>query len=185
MKRSKSKTAKKKTSAANKAPGGRPSLYTARLAAEICAQIETGKSLVDVAAISGMPKRDAIYAWLDQHKEFADMYVRAREIRADRMAESLLEIADDGRNDWMEEFDKDGESLGWKLNGEHVQRSKLRVDARKWLLAKMAPRKYGDKIQHSNDPDNPLPPPAGVTVIDYAQLRERIKGKPEEPPDHD
>ena len=41
--------------------------------------------------------------------------------------------------------------MGWRVNGEHVQRSKLRVDARKWLLSKIAPKQYGEKqaVEHS------------------------------------
>ncbi len=60
------------------------------------------------------------------------------------MAEEIVEIADDGRNDWMEVMSKDGESIGWRLNGEAVQRSRLRVDARKWLMSKLLPKKYGE-----------------------------------------
>lgn len=61
------------------------------------------------------------------------------------MADELLEIADDGTNDWMERIDGDGAGVGWVLNGEHVQRSRVRIDTRKWLLSKMAPKRYGDK----------------------------------------
>ncbi|EDT6018112.1 DNA packaging protein, partial [Salmonella enterica subsp. enterica] len=64
------------------------------------------------------------------------------------IAEELFDIADDGTNDWMEKLDKDGEAIGYQLNGEHVQRSKLRIDTRKWYLSKIMPKKYGDRIQH-------------------------------------
>ena len=43
-------------------------------------------------------------------------------------------------------LDKAGKESGYQLNGEHVQRSKLRVDTRKWYLSKILPKKYGDKI---------------------------------------
>ena len=62
------------------------------------------------------------------------------------MAEDILDIADDGTNDWMEKQDSEGSAAGWSFNGEHVQRSKLRVDARKWLMSKMKPKKYGEKV---------------------------------------
>lgn len=69
-----------------------------------------------------------------------------------------MDIADDGSNDWMERFNKDGESIGWVVNGEAVQRSKLRVDARKWALSKLLPKKYGDKIDvnHGNADGKPF-----------------------------
>jgi hypothetical protein len=62
------------------------------------------------------------------------------------LTEEILDIADDGSNDWMEKLDKDGKSVGWAVNGEAVQRSKLRVDARKWIASKLKPKKYGDKL---------------------------------------
>jgi len=46
----------------------------------------------------------------------------------------------------MERFGKDGESLGWQLNGDHVQRSRLRIETRKWILSKALPKIYGDKV---------------------------------------
>lgn len=69
----------------------------------------------------------------------------------DLMAEEILDIADDGTNDWMEKKDDEDNCIGWRENGEAVQRSKLRVDTRKWLMSKLAPKKYGEKqeIKHS------------------------------------
>ena len=65
------------------------------------------------------------------------------------MADEMLEIADDGSNDWM--LRKDGDKEFYVLNGEHVQRSRLRLDTRKWLLSKALPKVYGDKLAvHSN-----------------------------------
>lgn len=77
-----------------------------------------------------------------------EQYARAKEIQAEGFAEELMDIADDGTNDWMEKLDKDGKPIGWMLNGEHVQRSKLRVDTRKWVASKLLAKKYGDKIQN-------------------------------------
>jgi hypothetical protein len=54
-------------------------------------------------------------------------------------------IADDGRNDWMAR--KDPSNPGYELNGEHVQRSRLRLDARKWLTSKILPKQYGDRTE--------------------------------------
>jgi hypothetical protein len=70
----------------------------------------------------------------------------AREIQAHTLADELLEISDDGSNDWMERKGKD-ERGGWELNGENIQRSRVRIDTRKWLLSKMLPKVYGDKTE--------------------------------------
>ncbi|MEU6504669.1 hypothetical protein ABZ895_34575, partial [Streptomyces californicus] len=47
-----------------------------------------------------------------------------------------------------EKLDKEGNAIGYQLNGEHVQRSRLRIDTRKWYLSKIMPKKYGERIQH-------------------------------------
>lgn len=82
--------------------------------------------------------------WARDIPEFAEQYAKAREALLEHHAEELLEIADDGSNDWMVRNDPD--NPGFIANGEHIQRSRLRVDTRKWLLSKLAARKYGDKI---------------------------------------
>ena len=66
-----------------------------------------------------------------------------------------LDIADDGSNDWVERKNADG-STTEVVNGEHIQRSRVRIDARKWLLSKLAPKKYGDKLEFAGDPNNPI-----------------------------
>lgn len=72
-------------------------------------------------------------------------------------ADEILEIADDGQNDWMERESKNGEVFEVE-NHEVLNRSRLRVDARKWLMSKLAPKKYGDvqKLEHSGPGGEPL-----------------------------
>ena len=76
---------------------------------------------------------------------FAAHYAKARDAGLEEMADELLEITDDASNDWMERHDPD--NPGFALNGEHVQRSRLRVDTRKWILSKLAPKRYGDRLE--------------------------------------
>ena len=92
-----------------------------------------------------------MFKWLAKYPDFVDQYVRAKEASADAMAEEIIDIADDGTNDWMEKLNSEGECIGYLLNGEHVQRSRLRIDARKWLMSKMKPKKYGDKLETDNN----------------------------------
>jgi len=70
-----------------------------------------------------MPDRHTVINWsLEEGHPFFNQYARAREIQYHLLADDLTDIADDGSNDWMERYGKDGESLGWALNGESVQR---------------------------------------------------------------
>jgi hypothetical protein len=124
-------------------PGGAPSLYAAELAEEICVRLEAGMSLVEVCRDPVMPHYSTVLRWVAKHPEFRDRYARAREVQLHVMAEEIVAIADDGKNDWMER--NDPENPGFAANGEHIQRSRLRVDARKWLLSKLARDTYGDR----------------------------------------
>lgn len=98
-----------------------------------------------------MPDKATVCRWLAKHQSFRDQYARAREAQADALFDEMIDIADDGRNDWMEARDKDGANIGWKENGEALRRSQIRIDARKWMAGKLRPKAYGDKldVEHS------------------------------------
>lgn len=132
-----------------KNPSGRPSKYSQELALHICEEMASGKSLRQLCRQEGMPALATIFVWLHQHPDFANNYMRAREILIEHWAEEILDIADDGTNDWVQTNDPD--NPGYRANGEHINRARLRIDSRKWLLAKLAPRKYGDRqqVEHS------------------------------------
>lgn len=121
-------------------------MFSQAVADAICVQIAEGKSLRDICEADGMPSRSAVFRWLaDPEREaFRNQYAQAREDQADTIFEEILTIADDARNDWMER--RGEEDAGWQANGEHIQRSRLRVDARKWMAGKLRPKVYGDKI---------------------------------------
>lgn len=126
--------------------GGRPTSYTQELADKICEQLAQGLSMRTISKDDTMPAMSTMFEWLRIHKEFTEQYARAKQESADAMAEDILDIADDGSNDYME---TDGGKE--QYNGESVQRSRLRVDTRKWLMAKMKPKVYGDKLDLTND----------------------------------
>ncbi|HDR8953372.1 TPA: terminase small subunit protein [Burkholderia vietnamiensis] len=130
-------------------------IFTQELADTICEHLVSGLSLRQIEAIEGMPSKTTILRWLadDRFTSFRDQYARARDMQAEGMADEILEIADDGRNDWMEIQNRDGDNIGWKVNGEAVQRSRLRIDARKWLLSKLLPKKYGTSPPDANGDD--------------------------------
>ena len=104
--------------------------YSVDLARSICAEVSK-MSVTRVVKLDGMPCESTIYEWLQKHEEFAEMYARACEFRSEREAEAIVEIAD-------------------AATPEDVQVAKLRVEARKWVASKLAPRKYGDRqtVEH-------------------------------------
>lgn len=124
---------------------GRPTDYTPELADTICAELSEGKSLRTVCAEESMPHRSTVFRWLRAHEEFRDQYARAKEESQDALVEDIFDIADDGRNDWMEVWY--GKNKKTVVNREALGRSQLRVDARKWYLSKIAPTKYGDHLK--------------------------------------
>lgn len=126
---------------------GRPSAYTDDLAAEICERIAAGETLRQICRDDHMPDERTVRRWyIDDVGGFSPHYARARDIQLERMADEIAEIADDGSNDWMERENKDGSS-DTVLNAEHVQRSRLRIESRKWLLSKLKPERYGDSLK--------------------------------------
>lgn len=90
-----------------------------------------------------LPAPSTVCLWVQKDSAFAERYARAREVGYALMADQLADIADDGSNDYMAVIVNGHEVK--KLDSEHIQRSKLRVDTRKWLLSKALPKIYGDK----------------------------------------
>lgn len=126
-------------------PGGRPSDYTPELVTDICERIASGQDLIAICQDIGMPHRSTVYDWIAKRPDFADMYARARERQADKLFAEIVAIADDGSRDKITYIDEDG-NVSERVDHDHINRSRLRVDARKWAASKLAPKKYGDRI---------------------------------------
>lgn len=114
---------------------GRPTKFTTALADIICERIADGESLRSVCRDDAMPAKSTVLAWLadDDKSAFRTKYAQAREIQADGFVDEMVEIADDGTNDWMEKKNADGETTGWQENGEALRRSQLRIATRQWI----------------------------------------------------
>ncbi len=123
---------------------GRPTDYTPELAAAICDRIALGHKIIDICKEHGMPHRASVYLWLGKHQEFSDMYVRAREQRAELYAEEIVDIAD---------------------NEADPNKARVRIDARKWAAAKLNQKVYGDKVTLDGNLR---------TQIDDSQLESRL-----------
>lgn len=122
--------------------GGRPSTYTQGKADAICDYIMEGYSLRKIAAQEGMPDKVTILKWLDAHPTFATQYARAKQEQAEALADEIVDIADEEAVTIRSE---EGEEVRVTFDAVAVNRNRLRVDARKWVAAKLLPKKYGDK----------------------------------------
>lgn len=104
---------------------GRPTLFTVEMAAAICERLANGESLRTVCQDNHMPDERTVRTWaLENYKGFSPQYARAREIGFHRMAEEILRIADEATL-------------------QEVNKARLQIDTRKWLMSKMLPKTYG------------------------------------------
>ncbi len=108
----------------------------------IIEDIEAGYALRNVLKGSDKPSSQTFYNWLEDDKEKSKRYTHACEVRAGVIFEDILDIADDQESDVYE--DADGNE---QVNHNVINRARLRIDSRKWMLGKMNPSKYSDKIQ--------------------------------------
>ena len=136
------KTHKKKASGKRTTPGSED---RAKISAVVLAGMRGGLSALKACQAANV-SHSTFLGWVNQDTALADNYAHAREDLIERMAQEVLELSDsdvgflpDGKKDWAA-----------------VQKHKLQVDTRKWLLSKLAPKKYGDKLEVSGDAANPL-----------------------------
>lgn len=110
---------------------GRPTIYSPELIAEICSRISEGQSLRTICRSDDMPSLNTIFVWLSKYPEFNDRYAIAKLEQSEALVEDLLEISDD--------------------RSEDPASRRVRIDTRKWIAAKLKPKKYGDRqeIEHS------------------------------------
>jgi hypothetical protein len=107
----------------------------AEIVPRLCALMEQGQSMRKAALAVGVPESTA-RLWESEDATIAAQYTRAREIGFDAVADETLAIADN--------------------TDEDAQSRRVRVDTRKWLLAKQAPKRYGDKMTVAGDAENPV-----------------------------
>lgn len=130
--------------------GGRPSSYMPEVAEDICKLLMEGKSLRQICKRPSLPAISTVMEWLQRHEEFREQYAHAREVQAELLAEDIINLSDAVIED-----------------GAAVAKARLQVDARKWYASKLAPKRYGDRIQHEQK----------ITITDLTdeELDKRIK----------
>jgi hypothetical protein len=112
----------------------------------ILARIAGGESVRAICRDEGMPCMSAWFVWLAADDDLQKAYAAAMEQRADHHFEEMFEIASDASRDFIEIKDADGKVVERIANPNGIRRAVLEVDVRKWALARMNPKKYGDKV---------------------------------------
>jgi hypothetical protein len=112
---------------------------------KIIAMLEQGSSLRAAARSVGLAY-SSVYAWITDDQTFGDQYARAREIGYKLLADELIEIADTPEVGIKTKTNEKGEVE--TVEGDMIEHRRLRVDTRKWMLARMLPKLYGDKVTH-------------------------------------
>jgi hypothetical protein len=112
-------------------------------------RLADGMSLRSISKLSGMPKVTTFLDWVGKDAALAEQYARAREAGQDAIGEEILEIVDQATPDT-------------------ATRDRLRFDARRWYLSKLAPKRYGDKVDvnHGGQAGNPVQHNVTVSWVD-------------------
>lgn len=126
---------------------GNQPVYTPEIAKTICQRIANGESLIKICRDPDMPAETTVYLWVHEDRcGFAGVFAQARSRQYQRWAEEIIEISDEA-----DDILSDG-----SVDHQSVQRSRLRVDTRKWLLSKLLPRQYGEKVELTGADGGPI-----------------------------
>lgn len=124
-------------------PGNPPWPFDEELGKEICEKVACNTTSLRSLCKKNphWPSDETIYKWRRENEKFAGMYAKAKAEQIEALVDETLEICNDSSEDYI--VDDDGKL---QFNKEHVMRSRLKVDTRKWLASKLVPRLYGDKL---------------------------------------
>lgn len=124
----------------------------------IISEIESGKSLISALNTNGMPSTSTFYIWLDNEDDKSKRYARACEVRELLLFDEILTIADSQENDVIETDN------GQITNHNAINRNRLQIDSRKWMLGKLNPKKYGDKVDLTSGGEKLQNTPTSINV---------------------
>jgi len=145
---------------APKRPRGRQTVYSQQVAEEVCDRLAAGESLISISTDPRMPPRSTVIEWVEDNREgFAEQYMRARSRGYERMAEELVAISDADC------------TFAGQPDPALVQQARLRVDTRKWMLSKMLPKKYGDRVVQELVGDGDRPIVSRIELVPIAPRR--------------
>lgn len=112
-------------------PAGRPPTFTLDLMHEYCERLSNGELAIEISREEGMPSLSTVFRWKEEHPEFRQTYARARAMQAQACAERAV-------------------ISGRAAQADDAAAARVRMDADKWLAARLDPANYADKVQHAN-----------------------------------
>ena len=143
------------TTKAGKGKAGRPSDFNDEICLKICERIAEGKSLRSICVANDMPTISTVFRWLAASESFQERYALAKKVQADVFADEIIDLADTPKKG-VKKVTKDGKVE--TTEADMIEHRRLQIDARKWMISKLAPKKYGDKTQleHSGPDGGPI-----------------------------
>ncbi|WP_315928880.1 terminase small subunit protein [Mesorhizobium sp. SP-1A] len=143
----------------------RPSDFTEEIADTICERLAEGESLRSICRDEGMPSTSSVCRWLAAREGFREQYARARELQADALFDEAQDIANTLVEGVKTKVTSDGKTE--VTRGDMIEHRRLQVDVRKWMVGKLAPKKYGDKLALTDADGRPLT----VNVVQRAERK--------------
>lgn len=168
-----------------KAKIGRPRLYDRDVVSDhIIAELAKGRSLLNICTTDpGVPDTGTFLQWVheDDPAGLSVRYAHARDLGYRRMGDEILELSNK-KGEWVDVqdldvdgrplLDEDGKPILKKvympLNSDVIAHTRLQIDTRKWLLAKMLPKVYGEKVtnEHTGKDGGPIQ----MAAVDFKNL---------------
>lgn len=130
----------------------------------VCSELALGKSLRSILdADDKLPSASTFLDWIGADSFLAEQYAHARQLAYELLADEIVAIAD-------ENYTTDEHGVRERLSSEAIQRNRLRVDTRKWVLAKMLPKIYGDHTKITNEHTGKDGGPIQLAAVDLRNL---------------
>ena len=128
----------------------------------ICERIADGESLRSICRDDAMPALSTAFKWLDEKPGLSDQYARACEVRQAHLFDEIIDIADTPVVGEKRKTTKDGVEI---VEGDMIEHRRLQIEARKWALGRMNPKKYGDKVEMDHkSSDGSMTPITGFDI---------------------
>ena len=148
---------------------GRPTVFTPALADRICELIAEGRPNREICKMVGIAEK-SLYNWLSNNPGFVQQYATSKERQADFYAQQIVGISDEA----TVEVRHQGEDVVLDISSSAVARNRLRIDARKWIASKLAPKKYGEKLQVGGAEDLPPIKSEGTLTLSADEAYKRM-----------